>query len=134
MVIATEGPVYETTVVARIRDAHDFDRAGGRIREAVVGAVDAGVRRVVEGDGRTVYFPATVDPARVAYRQSDRSERDVDDIPVMELAGLARALNVLNMMNDAALIAMREALGVARMGAPMRERLLAAIRLAVRVR
>ena len=33
-----------------------------------------------------------------------------------------------------ALIAMREALGVARMGAPMRERLLAAIRLAVRVR
>ena len=134
LVIATEGPVYDTTVVDRIRDAHDFGRAGGRIREAVVGAVDAGVRRVVEGDGRTVYFSATVDPARVAYRQSDRSVRDVDDIPVMELAGLARALNVLNMMNDAALIAMREALGVARMGAPMRERLLAAIQLAVRVR
>jgi hypothetical protein len=134
LVIATEGPVYDATLVERVRAAHGFGRAGGRIREAVLGAVDTGVRRVVEGDDRTVYFGATVDPARVAFRRSDRSVRDVDAIPVMELAGLARALDVGNKFNDDAVIAMRDVLGVARVGAPMRERLLAAISLAKQVR
>ena len=45
----------------------------------------------------------------------------------MELTGLARALDVGNKFNDDAVIAMRDVLGVARVGAPMRERLLAAI-------
>ena len=132
--IATEGPVYDSTVVERVRAAHGFGRAGGRIREAVLGAVDGGVRTIVEGDDRTVYFPATVDPARVAFRQSERSVRDVDAIPVMELAGLARVLDVANKFDDDAVIAMRDALGVGRVGAPMRERLLAAIRLARQAR
>jgi hypothetical protein len=133
-VIATEGPVYDATVVERVRVAHGFGRAGGRIRDVVLGAVEAGVRRVVEADGRTVYFAPAIDPARVAFRQSDRSVRDVDDIPVMELAGLARVLDVANKFDDDALIAMRDALGVGRVGAPMRERLLAAIRLARQAR
>lgn len=133
-VIATEGPVYDATVVERVRVAHGFGRAGGRIRDVVLGAVEAGVRRVVEADGRTVYFAPAIDPARVAFRQSDRSVRDVDDIPVMELAGLARVLDVANKFDDDAVIAMRDALGVGRVGAPMRERLLAAIRLARQAR
>jgi hypothetical protein len=133
-VVEREGPVYEATVVDRIRDAHDFGRAGGRIRDAVLGAIEAGVRRVVEADGRTVYFAPTVDPARVAYRQADRAVRNVDDIPVMELAGLARALDVLNKFNDDAVIAMRDAIGVARVGEPMRKRLMEAITLARKAR
>ena len=94
----------------------------------------SGVRRVVEADGRTVYFAPAVDPARVAFRQSDRSVRDVDAIPMMELAGLARALDVVNKLDPEAVNAMRDALGLGRVGAPMRERLLAAIRLARQAR
>ena len=129
-VIATEGPVYDATVVERVRVAHEFGRAGRLIRDVVLGAVLAEVRRVVEADGRTVYFLPSVDLARVAFRQSERSVRDVDAIPVMELAGLARVLDVGNRFDDDAVTAMRDALGVGRVGAPMRERLLEAIRLA----
>jgi len=131
-VIATEGPVYDATVVERVRVAHGLGRAGRLIRDVVLGAVLAEVRRVVEADGRTVYFLPSVDLARVAFRQSERSVRDVDAIPVMELAGLARVLDVGNRFDDDAVTAMRDALGVGRVGAPMRERLLEAIRLARR--
>jgi hypothetical protein len=50
------------------------------------------------------------------------------------LAGLARVLDVANKFDEEAVVAMRDALGVARVGAPMRERLLAAIRLARQAR
>lgn len=89
------------------------------------------MRTVIEGDDQTVYFAPTVDSARVAFRQSGRV---VDDTPMMELAGLARVLDVANKFDDEAVIGMRDALEASRVGAPIRARLMAAIRLARQAR
>lgn len=89
-VIATEGPLYEEQLVQRIARAHGFQRAGAQIRDVVLAAVSSQVPRCGDDD-RTLYWPEGADTtAIVPYRDSDVADRSYADIPLIELASLAR--------------------------------------------
>lgn len=89
-VIAVEAPIYEDVLVHRIARAHGFSRAAGRIREVVLGAVDPAHPRSRDDD-RTLLWALSDDPsAPVGYRIAETGERDHGDIPLAELASLAR--------------------------------------------
>jgi DNA polymerase III delta prime subunit/very-short-patch-repair endonuclease len=130
-VIETEGPIYDSVLVTRIRDAHGFGRAADRMRQRIMGAVDRQIRRIPEvGSDRVVLCHPATDLSAIAFRESPSGQRDVEDIPIMELAALARTLDVGNKFDDEAVTALRDAIGGARVGAPMRARFMAAIEMA----
>jgi very-short-patch-repair endonuclease len=90
-VVAVEGPLYEDVLVQRIARAHGFQRAGGVIRETVLGALVPEVPRSLD-DGRTLCWPAGADPAAlVPFRDGEPGDRAYGDIPLVELASLARS-------------------------------------------
>jgi hypothetical protein len=67
-VVAAEGPVHIDEVVRRIRTFWGLQRAGNRIRDAVVRAVDVTVRRnVVMRDGEFLRIPN----AQIVVRRRD---------------------------------------------------------------
>ena len=61
-VIRTEGPIFDEVLVRRVARAHGFARAGGRIRETVLGSAEARFARTRE-EGRTIFWPEGLDPA-----------------------------------------------------------------------
>jgi hypothetical protein len=130
-VIETEGPIYDSLLVTRIRAAHGFGRAADRMRQRIMGAVHLHLRRVPEvGSDRVVLCSPMADLNAIEYRESQPGERDIDDVPIIELAALARTLDVGNKFDDEAVTALRDAIGGARVGTPMRARFMAAIQMA----
>ena len=89
-VISVEGPLFEQLLVRRIARAHEFRRAGGEIEATVRKAVDPRFPRSNEGD-QAIYWPEGGDPSVLApYRHSSTGERAHGEIPIIELASLAR--------------------------------------------
>lgn len=89
-VISVEGPIYDDLLVHRIARAHGFARAAGRIRELVIGAVDPRCPRTTD-DGRTLYWSLDGDPTGlVPFRGTIEGARDHADVPLIELASLAK--------------------------------------------
>ena len=91
-VIAVEGPLFDDVLVTRVARAHGFARSGGRIREAVLTAVDSGHPRTEEA-GRFVLWPVGhVEGASVRFRAGATDVRDHQDVPTAELEDLAGRL------------------------------------------
>jgi hypothetical protein len=89
-VVTIEGPIFVEVLVTRIARAHGFARSGGKIWDCVLAAVERRFPKSHE-DSRIVFWPAGVDPDRLPpFRQSTADVRDHSDIPVVELATLAR--------------------------------------------
>jgi very-short-patch-repair endonuclease len=89
-VISTEGPVFEDLLVQRIARAHGFGRAAGKIREIILDVVERRFPRSTEGD-RKIFWPEGVDKSEFpSFRSGSLENRDHVDIPLVELASLAR--------------------------------------------
>ena len=89
-VVTIEGPIFAEVLVTRIARAHGFARSGGKIWDCVLAAVERRFPKSHE-DSRIVFWPAGADPDRLPpFRQSTADVRDHLDIPVVELATLAR--------------------------------------------
>ena len=89
-IIRIEGPIFEDVMIRRVARAHGFARTGDKIRTAVLKAVDPRFPRSQEAD-RLVYWPAAANSnVLCAFRRSSAAERDHGDVPLIELASLAR--------------------------------------------
>lgn len=87
-VVAVEGPVHVDEVVRRIRTLWGLQRAGNRIRDAIVRAVDLAARRqLVTRDGDFLAFPNAI--VRVRRRNGDPPAR-IDLIAPSEIAEALR--------------------------------------------
>jgi hypothetical protein len=90
-VVGVEGPVFADVLVTRIARAHGFAQAGKRIREAVLTAVERRYPRSEE-DGRLIFWPEGASTNGLApFRPSTSAGREHSDIPLIELASLARS-------------------------------------------
>ena len=122
-VIATEGPVFEDVLVQRIASQHGFARAASRIREVVLGVIPAGVQRTPEGE-RIVCWQTDADPSQlVPFRASPSGERDHSDVPLAELASLAKRFADEGHDDDAVVLMMARILGLGRLRSSTRLRL-----------
>jgi very-short-patch-repair endonuclease len=89
-VIEVEGPIFDDLLVTRIARAHGFSRAGGTIRHTVLAAVSNRFLRTEE-DGRVIFWPGESQRNLLPdFREADDGVRDHSDVPLPELAALAR--------------------------------------------
>jgi very-short-patch-repair endonuclease len=89
-VIRIEGPIFGDLLVTRIARAHGFARAGGTIRDTVLAAIDNRFPRTEE-EGRVIFWPDGSRPDLLPdFREADDGVRDHSDVPLQELASLAR--------------------------------------------
>jgi hypothetical protein len=127
-IVSTEAPVYFDVLVNRIARAHGFQRSGNNIQSTIMSVVDRRFPRSDE-DGRLVLWsPDATPPAVVAYRASP--DRPYTDVPLLELAGLARAYLKLRMSDDEVLRRMGDDFQLGRVREAARVRFEAAIALA----
>lgn len=122
-VVAAEGPVSEHVIRKRICEAYGFERAGNRIQERIQ-ILQHGVGRSIRENGRVFLWPSQLD--QLTWRTfREVGGRDVADIPVQELANIARAvLEEIVVADEPVLIkAMGTLLGIQRVTAQAQGRL-----------
>ena len=131
-IITIEGPIFEDLLVQRIARAHGFGRAAGKIREIVLDVVERRFPRSSE-EGRKILWPEGVDKGQLPpFRSGSLENRDHLDIPLVELASLARRfLNQGAEPQEAAVLIGRE-LNLGRLREAARVRFEEAARLAQR--
>jgi hypothetical protein len=131
-IISTEGPIFDDLLVVRMARAHGFGRAAGKIREIVLGLVEHRFPKSAE-DGRKIYWPEGADKARFpAFRVGSLEDRDHVDIPLVELASLAKRFIADGAEPHEAAVMMGRELGLARLREAARARFEEAARLANR--
>jgi hypothetical protein len=131
-IIRVEGPIFEDIMIRRVARAHGFAQTGSKIQAAVLKAVDPRFPRSEEGD-RRIYWPEGSDPSTLrSFRPSRAAERDHGDVPLIELASLARGYLDSDADQDETLRLMARDFALGRLREPTRIRLLSAIALATR--
>lgn len=121
-VIAVEAPIYEDVLVHRMARAHGFSRAAGRIRDVVLRAIDPVHPRSCDDD-RTLLWDKADDPsAPVAFRAGEAGDRDHSDIPLVELASLARSYRAEGADDEEIIRRMAITLGLAKLRDATRRR------------
>jgi len=126
-VVAIEGPIYEDVLMQRVARAHGFARTAGRIREVLTAAIPPDVQRTAD-DGRDLLWAPGADTATpIPYRTSSPDQRDNSDIPLVELASLARASRAASIDDEACLREMATKLGLGKLRATTRARLMSAM-------
>jgi very-short-patch-repair endonuclease len=129
-VIAAEGPIYDDVLVRRIARLHGFARAGGRIRETVLGCVNNRLRRDIEDD-RIVFWPEGANIGLpIPFRRSADGARDHGEVPLTELASLARPMLLEGAGTEETIRRMAAYFGLNRVSETSRQRFAAAIDLA----
>ncbi|KQP49025.1 DUF3320 domain-containing protein [Methylobacterium sp. Leaf108] len=120
-VARVEGPIYEDVLLRRVARAHDLQRVGPLIREAVLDRIAPSIART-EDDGRPVLWPPHAEPrASHPYRPSPAGQRSHGDTPMPELVGLAGTLPAGGPEADRIRL-MAQAIGLSRVEASTRER------------
>ncbi|MGH7102124.1 MAG: DUF3320 domain-containing protein [Acetobacteraceae bacterium] len=128
-VIAAEGPIFEDLLVHRIARAHAFGRAAGRIRETILAVVEGRFPRSVE-DGRKIFWPAGSDTQRPpVFRTGSPDDRNHTEIPMVELASLARRFSGAGAGEEDVATLMARELGLGRLREGTRNRLIRAARM-----
>src|SRR5208337_838133 len=119
--ISIEGPIYFDTLVSRISRAHGFQRARGTIREIIRSSMGRGRFPQTEDDGQELIWPlgANID-ALCPWRGS--GPRHHQEIPMVELASLARTFVAAGCDDETVIRSLQEGLGLGRLKAPTRER------------
>jgi hypothetical protein len=126
-VIQKEGPIFSDLLITRIARAHGFARSGGKIRETISAAIGSDFPTSKEGED-TLLWPAGVQPTdRADFRPASPEIRGLNDIPDVELIGLAKAISCDGLDSEATLLGMASALGIARITDGIRRRLTSAI-------
>jgi hypothetical protein len=126
-VVEIEGPIYEDLLVLRIARAHEFARAAGRIRDVVVGSIDAGHPRTTD-DGRVLIWPKDADVDQpIAFRHAPNQVRDHSDIPLIELRALGRAFQSEGADNEETVRRMAAEFGLGKLREGTRRRFESAI-------
>jgi hypothetical protein len=125
-VVSVEGPIYLDALVERLARAHGFQRTGETVQKVVKTALGRGRYPVTRDGGRDVIWKSgeTV-KAVVPYR--DAGERAHGDVPLCELAGLARTLGESGLDPEEIVRAMQTHFGLGRLATPTRERFQAAL-------
>jgi very-short-patch-repair endonuclease len=130
-VVTTEGPIYFDLLVDRISRAHGFQRAKHTIRDIIRSALGRDHYPHTHDDGQELIWPAGVD-TKVLPTFRPGGSRHHTQIPLVELANLARHFLGVE-INDVELVrAMQEALSLGRLTTPTRQRFLRAIKIARR--
>ena len=125
-VIAVEAPIYFDVLVGRISGAHGFHRAKGTIRDVIKSALGRGRFPQTEDDGRELIWPAGAE-TNALYPWRGLGPRDHHDIPLVELASLAKPLVAASLDDEIVIRTMQEKLRLARLTTPTRERLRQAV-------
>ena len=125
-VLMSHGPIRDDVLVEKVAECHGFQRTGKNIRERILSVLPWTIA-TTETVGRFLWA-ATVPEGFIPFRhpRNDSRRRDVDEIPIQELIGLALELPALATSPDPALLLAR-ALGVERLTGSVRERLTHAI-------
>lgn len=120
-VVATEGPVFKELVIARIREAHGFQRARDQIRNIITRAIGDQFNVTEEFDGRIVLWPRHLSPQSMAPWRG-LGGRSHFDVPLPELASLAAACDGGGFDDEAIVRAMQEHFQLGRLRGPTRVR------------
>jgi hypothetical protein len=89
-VISVEGPIFYDLLVHRVARAHGFGRAAGKIREIILDVIEQRFPRTSEG-GRKIVWPEGTDTTKPpSFRYGSLDDRNHVDVPLVELASLAR--------------------------------------------
>jgi hypothetical protein len=130
-VVTTEGPIYFDLLVDRISRAHGFQRAKHTIRDIVRSALGRGRYPHKDDDGQELIWPAGAD-TKVLPSFRPGGSRHHTQIPLVELANLARHFLGVEIDDEELVRAMQEALSLGRLTTPTRQRFLRAIKIARR--
>jgi very-short-patch-repair endonuclease len=126
-VVQKEGPIFSDLLITRIARAHGFARSGGKIRKTILTAIGSDFPASKQGKD-TIYWPIGVRPTdSVDFRIASPEIRGLDNIPDVELIGLAKAVSCDSQDSEATLGAMASALGIGRITDGIRRRLTDAI-------
>jgi very-short-patch-repair endonuclease len=121
-VITSEGPIFDDLLIRRIARAHGFGRAAGRIREAVLDVIERKFPTSTE-DGRKIFWPVGADKSELSpFRMGSLDDRDHADIPLIELATLARQFLATGAEADEVPALIARELGLERLREAARER------------
>ena len=128
-VVKNEGPLLDTVLARRIARAHGWQRTGARIQERVISLAKKTAESTVD-DAGVFYWPTSAGAAEHSrFRPPGEDARSIDEICFQELVALAQS--VLNgSTGEAAITSMSERLGLVRIGAAARARLLSALEVA----
>jgi very-short-patch-repair endonuclease len=129
VILRAEAPMRDEQLAQRVARAHGFQRTGRRIRDAVFALVPRGCAITKESEAAFIWPPSIAPSSWSVFRDPGRGEqRDPADVPIEELAALARRVLHGAADEEAALILMRDACGLAKLRDATRERCEAAIR------
>lgn len=133
LVVETEGPILEDLLIRRIARAHGFGRAAGRIQERTKAAIDPQFPVSLEPTGRVLWARGADTNCLPAFRApAPGSEpRGYVDIPLPELASLAKRFLDQGISKDELPAVMGHDLGLERLREAGRQRLEQAASLAL---
>ncbi|MFQ3458710.1 DUF3320 domain-containing protein, partial [Bradyrhizobium sp. UFLA01-814] len=124
-VVAIEGPIYFDVLVERIARTHGFLRSGETVQKIVAASLGRDRFPTTKDGERQIIWPQD-GTDNAPYRSA--GGRDHGDIPLPELAGLARMLRSSGLENDEDIIrGMQDHFGLGRLAASTRERFEAAV-------
>lgn len=130
LVIEVEAPIYKDVLIERIARAHHKGRVGRIIQDTVSSAISTEHTIVKEEDREVVFLKNTILNQLVPFRSSSSEQRSHRDIPLIELASLARPLITSGVSDADSLSYMTMKLGMARLREHTRLRFVAAINMA----
>ena len=127
-ILAEQGPLRDDRLVQAVARMHGFRRSGREIRDRVMSVVPELSAVTTEEAGRFVWPPG-LDPAGWdRFRPpAPGGMSDPMDLPLAELAALARQCLRRGLSDEATLVAMRDACGLRRLGETARARCLTAL-------
>ena len=113
-IIQEEGPIFSDLLITRIARVHGFARSGGKIRETILAAIDSDFPTSKQGED-TLLWPMGVQPTdSIDFRSASLEIRGLNDIPDVELMGLAKAICRDCRDFETTLLAMASAVGIGR--------------------
>lgn len=134
-IVLRESPVLDEVLARRIARAHGWQRTGARIHQRVIQLAMLEHLHTKE-DAATFFWHRTKpDALNISFRRpAEDSVRSVEEISMAELVQLARELSTDTMDEDAGVAAMAKEIGLSRLSATSKDRLLAAWREACKPR
>lgn len=122
------GPLRDDVLVQLVARGHGFGRAGKDIRERILTGATKDILRTTEGVG-TFFWPHGSDPEGAVPFRAPPAGQSIDPaaVPLQELVTLASKYLGRDASDDDIIVGMRNACGMARMGAATRARLEAAL-------
>ena len=115
-------------MIARIRDAHGFQRARDQIRDIIHKAIGDRYNTTEEADGRIVLWPRSLSPQPTVLWRGLGTRNHVD-VPIAELASLAAYCDARGLDDEGIVRSMQNHLELGRLKGPTRERFEEAVRL-----